>query len=112
MTAMNNEFSYQNGISLKEFFCKALEEFSHETDLKFQGRDKALDLNAQALESRLQHLNEWRQQLNSERDAFLTRNEYNLKHELLISKIEQLQKFMWIAVGTFAAVDYVIKFIK
>lgn len=112
MTAMNNEFNYQNGVTLKEFFCHGMDEFRKETDLKFQARDKALELQADALKTRLDHLNEWRNQLNTERESFLTRSEYELKHEILVNKIDALQKFMWLAIGIFAAIDYIIQFVK
>jgi hypothetical protein len=123
MSKINGDFDWKESVTLKEYFTTIVKELreqsdenirdiTKEMDLKFAARDKALELQAETLRSRLDTLNEWREQNKEERQDYLTRSEYDLKHELLQTKIEQLQKIIWGLTGAFLIIDYVIKFIK
>ena len=95
-------FTAGDAISLKEYLEVILKELrtqcdtkfidiTRETNLKFESRDKALELYAKVLENRLETLNEWRDQNKDERLHFLTKDAYESKHELLLSKVNNLE---------------------
>jgi hypothetical protein len=112
MSKKNGDFSYRDSVTFKEHFNVQLKDLEEEIDVKFAARDKALELQADLLKSRLENLNEWRTQNKDEREQFLTRSEYEVKHQLLIDKMDAMQKIIWLALGSLVAIDYIIKFIK
>lgn len=123
MSKKNKEFSWDEGITQKEYFetilkelrldCKEkFKDLDRRTKIQFNSRDKALKLHSDSLNIRLDGLNEWRQQNKEEREQYLSRFEYEAKHQLLENKIDALQKMMFIALGAILAVDYIIKFFK
>lgn len=123
MSEANNEFSYKDSISLKEHFRCIMEEavkannqrikdVEEEVNIKFDARDKALELQSKVYNQRIDSLNEWRAQNKDERDSYLTRIEYEAKHQLLENKMESMQKIIWLALGALIVIDYIIKFLK
>lgn len=104
MSIMKNEEHkncYNNVVSLKEY-----------VDTKLIDIKTATDLAAENLKVRLNNLNEWREQNKSERANYLTRNEYDSKHELLNTKIETLQKFVWMGLGALLLTEILLKYFK
>jgi len=97
MTKRNGDFSYSDGVSLKEYF-----------DNRFEQNEKEVRLAADALNIRLEHLNEFRAQLRDQNDTFMTRAEYEGKHEALAVKIDGISKLVYMAVGACALVEIII----
>jgi hypothetical protein len=91
----------ENYITLKEYM-----------EDKFLMSDKALELATKVLDVRLTAMNNFREQMQSERDTFLTKDEYEVNHSLLESKIEIVQKFMWVLTGGLVVMELVLRFIK
>lgn len=105
MSSKNGDFNWKEGVTLKEYL-------EDKMDLQFESRDKALELQAGMMNTRLDALNEWRQQNRDERQTFLTKSEYDSKHQLLENKMEAMQKIIWLALGALIVIDYIIKFLK
>ena len=76
---------------------------------------KARDLAQQKFEAvvavKMDHLNDIRPQLAAQKGEFLSRTEYDLNHKLIENKIDALQRFMWIAIGALAAVEFILKYV-
>ena len=98
---MTPEQNHKDYVSLKEFI-----------EQRFIDLEKATNLAAENLKLRLKGLNQWREQNRNERSKFLLNDVYEAKHLLLETKIENLQKFMWILMGIAIAIEIVLSFIK
>lgn len=59
----------------------------------------AVTLAKEEIDRRLAEMNEMRAQINQERGSFLSRAEYESKHEVLASLIVSLQRFQWMITG-------------
>lgn len=101
MSKQNGIFNHADGVTLKEYM-----------DTKISALDRATSVASEAMNKRLESMNEFRAQLKDQNATFLTRNEYEAKHALLESKIESLQRIVYLATGAVLIIDYFIKFIK
>ena len=68
MTKYNNEFTHRDGVTLKEY-----------VESRLNAIDKATDLARTQMESRLETMNEFRDQLNRQASTFVTTNEFDVK---------------------------------
>jgi hypothetical protein len=68
-----------------------------EEQLKYS--TQAVDTAKKEIDRRLEGMNELRTQITAERGNFISRVEYESKHEVLRSGIEVLQKFQWTMTG-------------
>jgi len=76
MSKKNNGFSYKDGVSLKEYF-----------EAKFDSLKLSTDLVRQALEKRLEGMNEFREALKDQTNKFITRVEF----QLVCEKVEEIK---------------------
>ena len=60
---------------------------------------EALGYARKDIDRRLEEMNQLRAQINAERGSFMTRLEYEAKHQTLISAISSLQKFQYTVLG-------------
>lgn len=68
--------------------------------------NKSIDLAKVEVDRRLIEMNELRKQIESERRVYLTRIEYDAKHEALVISVNVLQKIMWIATGVLFTIQF------
>ena len=59
----------------------------------------ALDKSELMLNSRLDSMNEFREQLKDQSKTFITVDIYSAQHKVIENKIEAVQKFMWLIIG-------------
>ena len=85
-------------ISLKEFI----------TD-KFQTLEKNMDLSRISMDKRLDGMNEFRQQLKDQNGTFITKTDYEGRHLTLETKIEALEKIVYIGLGICLALEIALK---
>jgi hypothetical protein len=78
----NGASNYAEIISLREYLEQRLNDIC-----------KASDLAAENLKVRLDALNEARERAADERATFLSRDTYEARHESLVTKIGELEKF-------------------
>jgi hypothetical protein len=78
----NGASNHREIVSLREYLEARLDDMN-----------KAVTLASDNLKARLDALNEWRLQNKDERATFLTRDTYEARHEVLVSKIGELEKF-------------------
>ena len=90
-----------DSVSLKEFI----------TD-KFETLEKTTEFARQSMEKRLDQMNEFRQQLKDQNASFITRIEYEAKHEAKhetsIEKIGALEKIVYIGLGICLAAEVIL----
>ena len=89
-----------DSVSLKEFI----------TD-KFQTLEKNTDTARQSMEKRLEGMNEFRQQLKDQNATFITKEDYDSKQQILNTKIEALEKIVYIGLGLCLALEIALKVI-
>lgn len=105
MTARDGNFSHGDGIDLKEHFEKICNE-------KMCAQKEALSLARESLEKRLEHMNEFRSQLSEQSITFMTKDIYEARHKELTSKIESIEKIVYIGMGMCAVIELMLRFIK
>lgn len=80
----------------------------HYVEQRFEQHQRALDLATQAMEKRLDGMNEFRQSLRDQSVLFLTRAEYDGKHEALRARIAALERYDERTQGSVAAYRFLI----
>jgi hypothetical protein len=123
MSALNNEFNWTDKVSLQHYFEKLMDTLTTANNKRFDDLEEKMDLhfklNAEALNKaetatniRLENMNEFRSSLRDQQANFLTRGEYDSKHEALLAKIESLQKITYTIMGGLALLEIILRFIK
>ena len=70
---------------------------------------KALEKAEMSMISRLEGMNEFREQLKDQNATFITRAEYDVNHKLHEVKIEAIQKIVWTGIGMLLIVQIAIQ---
>jgi len=69
----------------------------------------AMDKAETVMNIRLNSMNEFRAQLSDQASSFLTRDNYEVNHKLLETKIESLQKIVWTGIGMLLIVQIAVQ---
>ena len=69
----------------------------------------AMDKAETVMNIRLNSMNEFRAQLSDQASTFLTRDNYEVNHKLLETKIESLQKIVWTGIGMLLIVQIAVQ---
>ena len=77
-------------------------------DLRFDASDRAIESAKQDMERRLESMNEFRAQLSSQANTFISRTELRLEMEKIITRILLLEKSMNFREGSRHWSDYII----
>jgi NifB/MoaA-like Fe-S oxidoreductase len=77
--------------TLKEMYDRLLAEQEKRYLQMFKYSDEALKLAAESLENRLEHMNEFRKQLNDQANTFLTKEIFEAKHLLIWQQVDDLR---------------------
>ena len=78
-------------VSLKEFFNHRFEELDKFYGAKFEAGEKALEIADIRLQEHLRQLNNAKAELERERANFITKNDYDTRHETICEKIRILE---------------------
>lgn len=98
-------------ISLKEYFDEKIDDLEEKIELQFKLSKEAVDKAEVKNDIRLESMNEFRNALKDQAASFLTRTEYEMKHQLILQKLDTQQKFMYMALGMVALLVFAAKFI-
>lgn len=84
-------------FTVKEFVDREIGHLKEKVELRFDTRDKALDLAMIRLNERLAEMNELRKQISDERTTYITREAYDREHRPLIDRMSamELQASRW-----------------
>ncbi len=81
----------------------------------FELNEKAIKKAEEAMQIRLEGMNEFRSQINMERMNYLTRDNYSVIHEELCKRVEKLETTnsfsagkMWMVMAGFAAIPTIL----
>ena len=91
-------------VSLRDYIERIFSEREAALNLAFKAQQEALALASRTLELRLEKLNELRQEVTQDRGNYLTKAEYESKHQTLIDRIGRLENFNSRVLGFGAAV--------
>jgi hypothetical protein len=78
----------QRASNLDKEFHEHLDQVRHETAVAFASSDRAISKAESSNEKRFEAVNEFRAQLNDQQRTFLTRIEYDGRHEALSDKVD------------------------
>jgi hypothetical protein len=78
--------------------------------VRFEALENATDKATEALNQRLETMNEFRTQILNERADFVSKVTYDSKHELLEQQIVSLSKLVYMGLGIIAAIEFAFKF--
>ena len=73
--------------------------------------EKGIEKTENALNKRLEAMNEFRAALKDQNNTFITRIEFESKHLIIEEKIETIQKLVYIGIGVLFVVEIVLKLI-
>ena len=73
--------------------------------------EKGIEKTECALNKRLEGMNEFRSALKDQNNLFITRIEYDSKHESLVSRIELLQRLVYIGVGILLVLEIFLRMV-
>ena len=115
----NNNHDRWNIFSLKEYFDYAMytlkekfEDDLHNMDEKHTiivtNNKDTLNAAKESMERRLNGMNQIREQLNDQAKTFLRIDTFESKHELILNKVESLQKIVWAGVGIVLFIQVII----
>jgi hypothetical protein len=109
---VRNSTDYTDYVSLREYITDKIKATEDKIALNLKLNQVAQDKADAKLDIRLEGMNEIRSQLDRQARTFITKPEYEAKHELLMQKIETLQKFMWLVMGAIAVLEVILRFFK
>jgi len=89
-----------NTVSLKEY-----------VDTRFNALELSLDKANQVLNARLETMNEFRGQMKDQTATFITRVEFEAKHDSLYNRIESIQKIVYMGLGALTIIEFLFKFL-
>jgi hypothetical protein len=81
----------QPDVSLKEYLLELLDERKAEFNTRFESMDRAINVATEALDKRLDSMNEFRNALKDQTATFITKSDYQSKHDELVKQIEDLK---------------------
>jgi hypothetical protein len=87
----NGEFNYKDSVTLREYFESMAKEMSDANDEKFRMIEKASDLANENIRVRIDSLNEWRAQNKDERGMYMTKSEYEVRHDTIQKQVDDLR---------------------
>jgi hypothetical protein len=82
----------KDDISLKEYFDKRFDDLKDYMELKFANIEKSTLLAQDALDVRLESMNEFRTTMKDEASHFITRSECNISKDKYASEIQRLRE--------------------
>jgi len=99
MSKKDNNFSFKDSVSLKEFLCSKINALEDKIELNLKLNQIVLDKTEAKLEERLARMNELREAMNDQSKTFVTRREHEITFEGANKDIKELMKTKDIASG-------------
>jgi len=74
--------------------------------------EKGIEKQEALLDKRLAAMNEFRQALKDQNGTFITRTEFEAKHELLNVRVAAAEKLLYVAMGIGIVLELALRFVK
>lgn len=100
-----------NVESLKEYVDTVIARHEELNDQKFLMTKEAVAKAEQSNDKRLESMNEFREQLRTQSETFLTKEIYNAEYKFMMSKIDSVTKLVYIGIGLISIIEIAIGFI-
>jgi hypothetical protein len=104
----NSNHDRWNVASLKEYFDFAMYTLDEKLMTIIKKDEEAVKVANIAMDHRLDGMNKIKEQLNDQAKEFLKTEVFEAKHDLLSSRLEQLQKIVWIGLGIWLVIQGII----
>ena len=98
-------------IDCIEYFNGKFEELEKRLDLKDELTATALRKAEQAVNTRLESMNEFRTKLTSQAATFMTTREYEQRHNSIILQINSLSKLVYVGIGILLVLQVMWKYL-
>jgi hypothetical protein len=96
------------GVSLRDFLQSQIDNLARLVEVQRISSDEKVDTATKALDQRLEGMNEFRTQINSERHTYVTRSEIDLMMEKVMAELRPTQdRSVWLT-GGMAALGVVL----
>ena len=87
-----NEHNIWSPDQLKMLMDARFKALERERDMVYKEQKEALEKALTSIDRRLEQMNEFRSQLRDQQGQYLTRNEYDAKHETLVQRIGEREE--------------------
>jgi hypothetical protein len=94
--------------ALHEYFDRVTSDLEDKLMITIKKDEEAVKTARESMEHRLDGMNEIRKQLNEQANTFITKEIYEAKHDQLISKVEGLQKIVFVGLGVWVVLQLII----
>jgi hypothetical protein len=101
MSERNNEFCWKDSVTLKEYF-----------NIRLVNLEQSIIIAKESMDKRLEGMNEFRNSLKDQNSTFIPRQEFEAKHEILVNKIDSMQKMIYIAIGGLLVIEIILRYLK
>ncbi len=95
-------------VNIRDFVHSEVNHLEEKMIITNAKNDEALKSAKGEMERRLEGMNEFREQLDRQATTFISRSEYDVKHENIVQKIDSISKMVYIGVGILVVVQVVI----
>ena len=109
---MNDNCEHTLNINCVEYFDSKFEELEKRLELRDRLAQQALHLAADNLEKHLGDLNNARSELVRLQATFISKAEYEIRHETLMRDMSWLTKTVYIGMGILLVIEIVWKYLK
>jgi hypothetical protein len=93
MTGNQIDGKLEENLRTMELVCdERMKAIGREVELRFQAMDKSVRIAADAMDRRLEGMNEFRGQLSDQANRFIPREEYCAAHERIVDDIRGLRE--------------------
>jgi Rad3-related DNA helicase len=96
-------------VDIRLFIKDEVKHLEDKIKLNTEGTERALEIATKEMERRLEGMNEFREQLEKQTRTFLTKEEYELKHQLMQQKLNIISKIVYIGIGVVIVLELVLK---
>ena len=95
-------------VDVREFVKCEITHLEQKMNITHIKNDEALRSAKDEMNRRLESMNEFRNQLEKQANTFISRDEYEPKHELVNQKVDSISKMVYIGVGILIVVQIAI----
>lgn len=101
----------EDAVSLREYMDARLDSLRREMDILLAAANLATSKSEQAIDYRLQHLNEFRDSLQDQTRGYATKNELNALRDAHAAEIKALQRIVYAITGAIAVIQVLLQFV-
>jgi hypothetical protein len=98
-------------IPVRDYLENKIKDVEEKLCLRLQAMQIAIDKQESANNIRFNNTNEWREESKDRMSTYLSKGEYEVRHQLTETRIEALQKIVYMALGGLLILEFLFKFL-